>query len=389
MKTRNFFASLLLITFFLPACLPAYSQKPEKVYSIVKQIKSFDWYIKQAKLWKAEINKDGKNADAWVNFYAANRMARMMNPAEWNKLKGDYIMELSEIINSASKNIPDTYELYNIIIWDQGLNGKDNFHLLSRAFEINPDRPEVLDNFVLYYEINYNRGQRAIFNKKWFEMNDMSTGILNFNYNVLMSIEDDAIILTNGDNDTYPLWMIQDVFGIKKNVAVMNISLLAIDHYRNKLFENNGVTPFTPAANDTINLNAKWAGIIRHLINNTSRPVYFASTMDSKFYSEYEKNLYLTGLVFKYSKEDFDNVALIRKNYEHIYMLDYLKNSFANDLSKSVVSQLNMCYLPSLLKLYNHYNFSGDALKKEDTENLIYKIGRVLYTDEEINTWFE
>ncbi|MEI7725367.1 MAG: hypothetical protein WCK09_09700, partial [Bacteroidota bacterium] len=53
------------------------AQQPEKVYSIVKEVQSFEWYQAQAKAWKSVLDNDPKNGPGWIYYYTANRMARL------------------------------------------------------------------------------------------------------------------------------------------------------------------------------------------------------------------------------------------------------------------------------------------------------------------------
>jgi hypothetical protein len=348
------------------------AQTPEKIYSIAKVDKSYDYYVTQAELWLAEIEKDKSNEDAWLNYYKANRYSFLSYKGKitWDssfkegwKNASPALKDLDEILNQIEKSIPSTYT--DLRLRKIGNPGDDDmFQYLEKAYNMRPDDAELYDAIITYYEMQGNLSKRKEFSEKLFKANEISSGFLNYGFNLLMTLKPNSIILTFGDNDTYPLWLLQDALSIRPDVLVFNIPLLGDSNYQALMFKKIGLKPIT-AKNEDFPTSQNEKILIDYILKNINleqHPLYIGLPVWKQL-KEYENNLYLVGLALEYSKNNIDNIATLRNNFENNYALDYLSNRFEYDMSASIVDRMNINYLPAIFKLYEHYKISGDLNK--------------------------
>jgi hypothetical protein len=377
-KSIKYIVLILLVTL---QAATAYSQdkiERQTVYSLVKQKQTTDWYKAQAKLWKEHLDKNPKDGEGWVNYYTANRMLKIYN-------EGVKQHDLDSIENKlVKKHIPNTFEYHYIATWNSGYRDVEAYDVhLKKAQELGPDRVELFDDLTNYYEIRREKENSESIAKKWFASNDMSAGIYTWNYNMLQSVEDNAILITFGDNDTYPAWVLQRAKKIKPDVSVINASLIGLQDYRETYFKELGIPNLEIDFVKIGSYQKMQTMLVKHIKANTDRPVYFGISAPKEMYESFKEEVYNIGLAYKWSDEKFDNIAVIKKNYEKYYMLDYLKEEFSNDISQGIIDDNSANYIVSLVTLYHHYKDSEDPKMKE-VKTLLLRIAKKSGKKEEV-----
>lgn len=378
---KNIFTLLLVVV-----TLGATAQKAEKVYGPARVHKPMSYYKEQSALWKKEIDKNAKNGEAWYNYYNANRIL-MFNDAEDSRNIEQREKAVNQIVEDMGKEIPESYE-YNLCMWQIGGSDLKNLPYLKKAAALGENRTEHIDFMINVSELTRNMADRDKYSKRKNEIGEMSAGMQYYNSNVLNGLPKNTILITAGDNDTYPAWMVQSL-GIRKDVTVINLYLIAIEEYRNKVFAELGI----PKLNRNENVQSDSAfnkALIKHIAGNSKKyPVSVAiSALSCQQYSEQiQENLYLTGLAYQYSDESVDNMAIMKKNFEQVYALDYIDKPFYTEISPEKVGFMNLNYLIPMLKLYDHYKISGDIQKKDWIKNKIDLIAKDSPEAEEVRKY--
>ena len=351
--------------------------KPEKVYRIVYEVMPNEWYQKQAELWEKEIEKNPKNEDAWYNYYNANRYA-FFEDIE----KKDKKALLQKIIDDMGKAIPGTYTFYLLKYWNS-YDMKD-MSLVEKAYSMNPDRPDTYYPFISHAAINGDEKQLKEFCDKLYKSRDIATWLYNYNYNVLMSTEPNAVLFSNGDNDTYPIWVLQQAKGIRTDVTLLNVSLCRVESYLKNQLDLLGIKTDVSMLLDKskgkdengqnqFDTQLLIAGILNLLkAEKPSLPVYFALTVYNQYIYNITDDLYMIGMAYRYSTERFDNLAILKKNFDNNLLLDYLKQDWDSEFEpgENLQNQMNLNYVPPMLLLGEHYQASGQTDKMQHLKEL-------------------
>jgi hypothetical protein len=353
---------------------PETEDKPETVLSVKYVWKSNDWYKKQIGLWQEEIEKNPESAEAWYNFYKANRYYRFedLKAPEKHKL-------LEDIVARMGANVPESYE-YNLLKATHTPNSKqgERTRFIFKAYEIDPERPETYYLLVDYYDQQNDLKKRREFYRKLYQSRDLAQGLLEYNYNVLMSLDANAILITHGDNDTYPALLLQDVFQIRDDVTVLNISLSRYvqGHLENYLARRDIDVDFSslPEKKEDIFLET----FVQYLHEyHRDIPVYLALTVYDGILKPFEGKLHIIGLAYRYHTEEFDNLAKIKKNLEQDYRLDYLSHDWyaGHYPGTENMPGLNMNYTVPMLMLAKHYKESGDPQQADRWKEMALQTG--------------
>lgn len=360
------FHYVLWICVFLLLCLDyacigqSEGAKPEKVYRIVYEQKPNEWYVEQAELWKEEIDKNPKNPEAWYNYYNANRYARYVETIDTQDKKA----RLKKIIEDMGKAIPGTYEYYLLKFWN--CFSLTDISVLQKAYKLAPERVDTYYGFISHYDFNGNQKKMKEFCEKLYQSKDIAPGLVNYNYNVLMSCEENAILFTNGDNDTYPIWVLQEAQGTRKDVTLLNQSIIrAGNEYLERKLKEKGLSidlGKLPKSKDKEFLT-ELTKVLAEKYPDV--PIYFALTVYEKHIESIMDDLYIVGLAYQYSPERIDNIALLKKNLENNFRLDYLKQDWYGDsyLAKDLIAHMNLNYIAPMIMLAEHYKASGEDNK--------------------------
>jgi hypothetical protein len=193
-------------------------QRPEKIVSKRQVIYDTETYAKLAELWK-QYNKEFPSEDAYGNWMYA---ARYAEDKDYDKL-----------LEKGLKKYPaNPTLLYLKAMQSCGTHiDMEARELLERATRLDPSYMDPWFGLVGIYMDQNDEENTDIALRHLLEGAVIYEDIMDYNYNMLMGLGKDAILITNGDMDTYPGWILTRILKHRADVTIVNRSLLNTDWY--------------------------------------------------------------------------------------------------------------------------------------------------------------
>jgi hypothetical protein len=193
-------------------------------------------------------------------------------------------------------------------------------------------------NDVIDYWLNSMIHQQQKEAENFLTMADYDSTIINFAKNYLNSCPLNSILFTYGDNDTYPLIYIQQKEGFRKDITIINISLLALGKY---IYYISELSPEKEKLKLSLNTNS-------YKLNNNNIIIVKDILEDydlSALFNESNKNNFLKNPYLEIKSSNFlinSGSNKIKFSYDEHYI--YKENLIMLDIISSNWSERPICF---------------------------------------------
>lgn len=284
----------------------------QDITPVEQGVRTDSYYEIQQQAWQGRIAVNQNDANAWLNYYKAFRFSNYTETDKHLDLKAQEA--LNEIVVQMNSIVPNTFETKYANYWNSAEKLK-NAEQLKTANSISPERDEIYDDLIGLYEMQGNDELKASFCAQLNDAGTIPETVMTYNANVLNSVEQNGVLITNGYDDTWPVMIQQEVNNIRTDVKVVQLDLMQEDQYRNEVSKDLGIAP----------IPSKEPEAIVDAVVKADRPVYLGLTLSPKLIIQHQDKLYMTGLALRYSEIPMDNASLLKANWAKMELAQVLK----------------------------------------------------------------
>ena len=260
-------------------------ERPEEIKSKRLVVYDIDTYKKLAEKWKA-YNEAYPSEYAYANWMYAARYAGDNN--------------YSDLMHAGLNKYPSNPTLL-YLRGIEHLGGQDIMEerkFLEKSIALDPSSTDPWFAIVGNYMNGGEDEKVDVALRKILESGIITDEVMDYCYNMMAGMDKNGVLITNGDNDTYPVWIMQRILNIRPDISIINRSLLNTDWYPIYVIEHGAPSFITKAELDNLReaiikrMKAGDVGIsapgpfsdtlifkIIESADKAGRPVYFSNTL--------------------------------------------------------------------------------------------------------------
>ena len=311
--------------------------RPKAIPSRLLEVKTSSWYAYMYRSWNSYLSENPDDKSGWLEFFNAAQYAYLP------------VKELEKISDQIKSRFTGGFEAHYVQSKLEGWTDNGVTHL-KRALELNSK--SLLPEKILLSEFDLDQESRSAYAHELYKSNSLYPSLLNYSYNVLMSVGQNGVLFTQGQNTTIPLFILQDAVGVRTDVDIINLELAGNQDYLQRKLKSMGLDW------ENLDTSDRLGKEIPRI--NPQRSFYYALTLPKQDLEQIEDRLYVVGLTSQLSQEEVNNYAILKENIERNFLLDYLSVDFNGEPKTSTGKVLEANYTVPFLLLKQYYDKIGD-----------------------------
>jgi len=363
----RYFRIILTFSFFFAltnaliaqVALEKQAQSGQNVPAIEITQMSGQSYQTAATNWEAALSQNLQNENAWLNLYKATRYAAVSNQNK--KISKEQQKELSLILERMNAAIPNSFA-HQYASYLNGNKSDESFDHLRAAFVLRPNEIELIDDMLCDAIITKNGDNVRKYAEQLSRLNIYNEAEVEYNKNVLNSIEQSGVLITGGNVDTYPLILMQQLQNYRTDVHIICSEWLNSKTYQ-------------ATVSKFLNIESSNNLSIDRILSSGTKPIYLALTVPSELLQKQSGKLFCTGLAMKFSQTQIENLTSLAYNWEFLFAKTQIQNG----------EQLNRNYLVPLILLRDFYTSTGKNESVSDIQNLAIQISQRFSLEKQVN----
>ncbi|MGM0479033.1 MAG: hypothetical protein ACQERC_07395 [Bacteroidota bacterium] len=277
---------------------------------------------------------------------------------------------IAEKVDELAEIAPESFEFHLYSYLEKPYNFEALDHLRA-AEQLSASNYEVLTAWTAYHFIvesdkmkNYLRRLEA---GGYFEPVHR-----NYARQTLKLLPRDAVLLTHGHNDTYPMIMQQQLKDVRPDIKILNIDFLQSETYRERLKNEGWSVPNTTVVNTEF--------VREFVVANDDKNIFLANSLPGDYIKLFKPSIHPCGLSFYVGDGGAEDCRRLNQKLYQRLADEIREGGISNEQQLRLSNSL-----PALFAIRNDYLDNGNTAALEKLDAVITYIGQQTNQKEKID----